>query len=202
MVVSVKHPGNSSGESRLQVLSLAIVNEFKRENSSEIPIDGLCVAISTPEGNQLSSFTEVTKVCSFNDRMKTSVHHKEVIEAYRPDSEEYQELQRSHNYTLGLENQSCLIRSDFPTRLEKNLSRVEDAWPENEDGGGTVRVLECDTEHKLDAHVNKIFSTTPILRGYLSVLICHNNRRTAEVPLVEIILRALEQFFMKSQIAL
>ena len=72
-VVSVVHQGNSSCECRLQVLSLARVAEFERENSSKIPIEGLFVAVSTRERDQLSCFTEVIQVievCSVNDTMK------------------------------------------------------------------------------------------------------------------------------------
>ena len=119
--------------------------------------------------------------------------------AYRPVSEECQELQRSHNRTLGVENQSCLSRSDLWARLEKNLSRVEDAWPEEEDGGETVPVWEKDTPRQSGTHVNKVFLTTPVLRENLIVLTCHYNWRKVEVSLDENILRALEQFFMKSQ---
>ena len=88
-VVSVVHPGNSSGECRVQVLSLARVAEFDWVNSSEIPIEGSCVAISTKERDQLSSFTEVIEgfeVCSVNDTMETIGHKKGVTEAYEPDS--------------------------------------------------------------------------------------------------------------------
>ena len=52
-VVAVVHQGSSLGECRLQVLSLASVAEFEWENSSEIPIEGLCVAVSTRERDQL-----------------------------------------------------------------------------------------------------------------------------------------------------
>ena len=134
--------------------------------------------------------------------MKTIVHHKGVTEAYEPDSEECQELQRSYNRTWGLENQSCLSRSDLWARLEKNLSRVEDAWPEDEDERKTLPVREKDTPRQPDTHVNKIFLTTRILRGHLSVSACRNNWRTAEVPKFEKILTALEQFFVKNQITL
>ena len=201
-VVSELHPGNSSGEYRLQMLSLARVAEFEWENSSEIPTEGIIVAIPTRERDQLSTFIEVIEgfeVCSVNDTIKTTVHHKGVMVAYRPVSEECQELQRSHNRTLGVENQSCLSRSDLWARLEKNLSRVEDAWPEEEDGGETVPVREKDTPRQSGTHVHNVFLITPILRENLIVLTCHNNRRTAEVPLVENILRALEKFFIKSQ---
>ena len=78
-VVSVLHPGNSSGEYRLQRLSLARVAEFEWENSSEIPSERMIVAISTRDRHQLSSFTEVIEgfeVCSVNDTIKTTVHHK------------------------------------------------------------------------------------------------------------------------------
>ena len=74
--------------------------------------------------------------------------------AYRPVSEECQEIQRSHNRTLGVENQSCFSRSDLWARLERNLSRVEDAWPEEEDGGETVPVREKDTPRQSGTHVN------------------------------------------------
>ena len=201
-VISVLQPGNSSGEYRLQMLSLARVAEFEWENSSEIPTEGIIVAISTRERDQLSSFTEVIErvaVCLVNDTIKTTVHHKGVMVAYRPVSEECQELQRSHNRTLGVENQSCLSRSDLWARLEKNLSRVEDTWPEEEDGGETVPVRQKYTPRQSGTHLNKFFLTTPILRENLIVPTCHNNWRTAEVSLVENILRALEQFFMKSQ---
>ena len=201
-MVSELHPGNSSGEYRLQMLSLARVAEFEWGNSSEIPTEGIIVAISTRERDQLSTFTEVIEgfeVCSVNDTIKTTVHHKGVMVAYRSVSEECQELQRSHNRTLGVENQSCLSRSDLWARQEKNLSRVEDTWPEEEYGGETVPVREKDTPRQSGTHVNKVFLTTPILREKLIVLTCHNNWRTAEVSLVENILRALEQFFMKSQ---
>ena len=53
------HPGSSSGECRLQVLFLARVAEFEWENSSEIRIKGVCVAIHFREQDQFSSFTEV-----------------------------------------------------------------------------------------------------------------------------------------------
>ena len=148
---------------------LARVAQFEWENSSEIHIEGLCVAISTRERDQLSSFSEPLEgfeVCSVNDAMKTTVHNRGVIEAYRSDFEECQELQRNDNHALDLENQSCLWRSDLRARLEKNLSRVEHPWPDDEAGGETVLVRENDTERKSDAHVNKIFLTTPILRGY------------------------------------
>ena len=82
---------------------------------------------------------------------------------------EFQELQRSYDRTLGIENLSCLSSSELRARLEKNLSRVEEAWPENEDGGDTVPVRGSDTELKSDAQVNNIFLTTPILRENLSV---------------------------------
>ena len=201
-VVSELHPGNNSGEYRLQMLSLARVAEFEWENSSENPTEGIIVAISTRERDQLSTFTELIEgfeVCSVNDTIKTTVHRKGVMGAYRPVSEECQELQRSHNRTLGVENQSCLSRSDLWARLEKNLSRVEDTWPEEEDGGETVPVREKGTPRKSGNHLNKVFLTTPILRENLIVLTCHNNWRIAEVSLVGNILRALGQFFMKSQ---
>ena len=66
------------------------------------------------------------EVCSVNDKMKTSVHIKGVIESCSPDPEECQELQRSYNHTLGLENQSFLSRSELRARLDKNLSTVDD----------------------------------------------------------------------------
>ena len=143
LVVSVMNPGNFSGERRLQVLSLARVAEFEWENSSEIPIEGLCVSISTRKRDQLSSFTEVIErfeVCSFNNTMKTTVHHKGVMKACRSVSEEFQELEGSSNLTLGHENQTCSRESELRTRLEKSLPRVEDARPEDEDGGETVPV--------------------------------------------------------------
>ena len=119
-VVSVVHPGNSSGESRLQVLSLSRVAEFEWENSSVILIEGLCVAISTREREPLSSFTDVLEefeVYSVHGPIKITVHNKEVIETYRPDSEDCQELQRIYNLTLGFENQTCLISSEHRARL-------------------------------------------------------------------------------------
>ena len=61
---------------------------------------------------------------------------------------------------------------------------------------------ESDTERKSDAQTNKISWSTSKFRENLSVLTCHNYWRTTEVPLAEKILRALEQFFMKSQIDL
>ena len=166
-MVSVVHPGSSSDECRLRVLSSARVAEFEWKNSSEIPIGSLCIAILTRERCQLSNFTEVIEEFedrSVDDTIKTIVHNKGVIEVYRPDSEECQELQRSYNRIVVLEKHLFLSRSELQARLQKNLSRVEDAWPEDEDGGGIVPVRESDTEHKSDAHVNKIFLATPNLR--------------------------------------
>ena len=165
------HPGDGSVECRLQELSLARVAKFDWENSSEMPIGGLCLAVSIRERDQLSSFTEVTEVvvvCSDIDTMKTTVHNKGVIEAcLQPDSKECQELQRSCIRALGRENQSCLNRSELRSRLEKNMTRLEDAWPYVEEVGETVPVpvRETDTEHpiKLDVQFNKIWLTTPIL---------------------------------------
>ena len=99
-VVSVVDPGNSSGECRLQVLSLGRVTELEWKNSSVSPMKGICVAIFTTGREQLSSFTKILErfeACLVNDQVKTSVHNKNkgVIEACRPDSEECQELQRS-----------------------------------------------------------------------------------------------------------
>ena len=97
-MVLVVHPGNNSGDCRLQVLSLATVADIEWENLSEISIKGICVAISTRGRDQLSSSTEVLErfeVYSVIDKMKTSDHNKGVIEAYRPESEECQELQRN-----------------------------------------------------------------------------------------------------------
>ena len=171
-------------------------------NGSDIPIEGFCVAISAREGDQRSSFTEIIEqfeVCSVNDTMKTTVHNKGVIGACRTDSEECQELHRSYDSTLGLEHQSCLSRPELRPRPEKNLSRIEHPWPEEEDGTETVPVRESDTT---DSQLKKIFLTTPILREILNVLNCRNNWRAAVFSLVETILRALEQFFMKSQMAL
>ena len=74
-------------------------------------------------------------------------------------------------------------------------------WPEDEDERETLPVREKDTPRQPDTHVNKIFLTTRILRGHLSVLAYHN-WRTAEVPKFEKILTALEQFFVKNQITL
>ena len=87
-----------------------------------------------------------------------------MIETYRPDSEECQELQMIYNRTLGLENQTCLTRSTLRARLENNLSRVNDAWLEDEDGEETFPVQESDTERNSDIQLNKIFMTNPILR--------------------------------------
>ena len=112
---------------------------------------------------------EVIEVCSVNDTIKTTVHNKGVIEACKSNSKECLELQRRCNRTLRLENQSCLSRSKLRARLENNLSRVENAWPEDEDEGETVPVRESDTKRKLDAQLNKIFLTTPILSENLSV---------------------------------
>ena len=139
-VVSVVHPGNSSGECRLQVPSSARVAEFEWENSSEIPIERLFVAISTRERGQLSNFTEVREGFGVNDTMETIVHKKGVIEAYKLDSEACLELQRTYNRTLGLEIQSCLRIFELRSRLEKKLSWIENEWPEDEDGVGTVTV--------------------------------------------------------------
>ena len=63
---------------------LSYSRQVRLENSSEMPIEGLCVAVSTRERDQLSSFTEVTEViviCSDIDTMKTTVPNKGVIEA-------------------------------------------------------------------------------------------------------------------------
>ena len=68
-----------------------------------------------------------------------------MIGACRPESEEFQELQRS---TLGPENQTSLSRSEPWFRLEKKLSRVEHPCPEDENGGQIFPVREIDTERK------------------------------------------------------
>ena len=172
----------------MQVLSLVTVPEFEWENSSEFPIKCICVAVSTRERDQLSIFTEVLErfeVYSVNDKMKTSLQTKRVMEACGPDSEECQELQKSYNHTWGLENQSSLCRYEPRARLEKNLFGVEETWPEGEDREETVPLWESDTDRKSDAHLIKIFLTTSFLSENPNVLTCHNRWRTVEVSSAE-----------------
>ena len=60
---------------------------------------------------------------------------------------------------------------------------------------------ESDTERKSNSQLHNTFLNTSNLGENLSVLTCHNNWRTAGLSLVENILIALEQFFIKNQIA-
>ena len=63
--------------------------------------------------------------------MKSMVHNKG-DRGSGSASEKCRQLQRSYDCTWGLEIQSCLIRPEFWTRLEKNLSRVDDPWSDIE----------------------------------------------------------------------
>ena len=106
-VISVVYPGNSSGECRFQVMSLASVAEL--EWVRYFYRGFMCSDFHRRGGhvsrNNRTTFTELTEqfqVCPIIDTMKTTVHNKGVIEACRPDSEECKELLRSYDRTMDL----------------------------------------------------------------------------------------------------